>query len=85
MPTHHETTREIGGEINTETTHTFAVNRLIAWYRDSQDVNARIPELSVYLGHARPQNTYWYLSATAELLELAAQRFEVRALPGGSP
>ncbi|MEE9253905.1 MAG: tyrosine-type recombinase/integrase [Pseudomonadales bacterium] len=65
--------------------HTFAVNRLIAWYRDSQDVNARIPELSVYLGHARPQNTYWYLSATAELLELAAQRFEVRALPGGSP
>jgi len=64
--------------------HTFAVNRLIAWYRDGQDVYARIPELSVYLGHARPQNTYWYLTATSELLELAAQRFEAQTLPGCS-
>jgi len=63
--------------------HTFAVNRLTAWYRDGQDVNARIPELSVYLGHARPQDTYWYLSATAELLGLAAQRFEAQASSGG--
>ena len=63
--------------------HTFAVNRLIAWYRDGEDVNARIPELSVYLGHVKPQNTYWYLSATAELLELAAQRFEAWGSPGG--
>ena len=63
--------------------HTFAVNRLIAWYRDGEDVNARIPELSVYLGHVKPQNTYWYLSATAELLELAAQRFEAWDSPGG--
>lgn len=62
--------------------HTFAVNRLTAWYRDGQDVNARMPELSVYLGHARPQNTYWYLTATAELLELAAQRFEAQASSG---
>lgn len=65
--------------------HTFAVNRLTAWYRDGQDVNARMPELSVYLGHARPQNTYWYLTATAELLELAAERFEAQASSGRLP
>jgi integrase len=65
--------------------HTFAVNRLLAWYRDGQDVNARIPELSVYLGHVKPENTYWYLTATTELLALAARRFEARALFGRSP
>jgi len=65
--------------------HTFAVKRLVAWYRDGQDICARLPELSVYLGHTRPQNTYWYLTATPELLEFAAQRFEAHALPGDLP
>ena len=31
---------------------------------------------SVYLGHAKPQNTYWYLTATPELLRKAGTRFE---------
>ncbi len=56
--------------------HTFAVRRLIAWYHAGENVQARIPELSVYLGHVRPQETYWYLSATPRLLDLAALRFE---------
>jgi integrase len=55
--------------------HTFAVHRLVAWYRDGMDVRARLPELAVYLGHARPQDTYWYLTATPQLLEQAAERF----------
>lgn len=59
--------------------HTFAVNRLLSWYCDGEDVYARLPELSIYLGHARPQNTYWYLSATPRLLEVAARRFELHA------
>lgn len=62
--------------------HTFAVKRLVAWYREGQDIRAQLPELSVYLGHTKPQSTYWYLSATPELLDLAAQRFEAYALPG---
>ena len=56
--------------------HTFAVRRLLAWYREGADVRARLPELSVYLGHLKPEDTYWYLSAVPELLGIAALRFE---------
>ena len=56
--------------------HTFAVKTLLGWYQDGQDVQARTPALSAYLGHAGPAATYWYLSATPELLALAAGRLE---------
>jgi site-specific recombinase XerD len=55
--------------------HTFAVHRLLAWYRDGQDVNARLPWLATYLGHVNIQSTQVYLHATAELLEQVDQRF----------
>ena len=56
--------------------HTFAVRRLLNWYSQGMDVNKLLPQLSVYLGHAKPQNTYWYLTATPELLRKAGSRFE---------
>lgn len=56
--------------------HSFAVNTLVGWYRDGGDVAARLPLLSTYLGHVDPQATYWYLSASPELLGLAAERLE---------
>jgi integrase len=56
--------------------HTFAVRRLLDWYSEGKDVNQLLPHLSVYLGHAKPQNTYWYLTATPELLRQASSRFE---------
>jgi integrase len=56
--------------------HTFAVNTLLGWYRAGIDVQARLPLLSTYLGHIDPGSTYWYLSATPELLALVAQRLE---------
>jgi len=62
--------------------HTFTVSRMLAWYRDGVDVQARLPELSVYLGHVRPQETYWYLTATPELLTAASVRFENYSAPG---
>jgi integrase/recombinase XerD len=62
--------------------HTFAVKTLLSWYRDGQDVQARLPALSTYLGHASPAATYWYLTATPELLALAAGRLE--AAPGSA-
>src|SRR6185295_6521272 len=31
--------------------HSFAVYRLLAWYRDGGDVQARLPLLTTYLGH----------------------------------
>jgi integrase/recombinase XerD len=62
--------------------HSFAVKTLLGWYRDGQDVQARMPALSTYLGHASPAATYWYLTGTPELLALAAGRLETT--PGGA-
>ncbi len=54
--------------------HTFAIRTLLGWYRTDQNVQAKIPSLSTYLGHREPASTYWYLSAAPELLTLAAAR-----------
>jgi len=62
--------------------HSFAVHRLLAWYRDGGDVQARLPLLSTYLGHVCLVSTQVYLSITAELLHEAACRFHAPVLPG---
>jgi integrase/recombinase XerD len=56
--------------------HSFAVRVLLGWYRDGDEVEARLPSLSTYLGHTKPTSTYWYLSAVPELMAIAAQRLE---------
>jgi integrase len=56
--------------------HTFAVNTILDAYRSADDVQARLPLLSTYLGHVHPGSTYWYLQAAPELLALAGQRLE---------
>lgn len=56
--------------------HSFAVRTLLDAYRAGDDVQARLPLLSTYLGHVHPGSTYWYLSAAPELLALAGQRLE---------
>ncbi len=58
--------------------HTFAVRTLLSWYRSGEDVQAKLPWLSTYLGHREPASTYWYLSAAPELLSLAAERQNTR-------
>jgi integrase/recombinase XerD len=63
--------------------HTFAVERLRQWYHCGVDVQAMIPNLAVYLGHLRPEESYWYLSATPDLLTAAAERFQHYAGQGG--
>lgn len=57
--------------------HTFVVRTLLRWYQAGEDVEARLPTLSTYLGHRDPRSTYWYLSAAPELLALAADRLEL--------
>ena len=57
--------------------HTFAVRTLLGWYQTGEDVEARAPALSTYLGHRDPRSTYWYLSAAPELLALAAGRLDL--------
>jgi site-specific recombinase XerD len=56
--------------------HTFAVHRLISWYRQGADVQKLLPQLAVYLGHAHLVSTQVYLSMTPELLAEANARFE---------
>jgi integrase len=56
--------------------HSFAVRKLLDWYRAGLDVESRLPLLSTYLGHVSPASTYWYLTAAPELLALAGQRLE---------
>ncbi len=55
--------------------HTFAVTCLQRWYQQGLDVQLWLPRLSVYLGHVRPHETFWYLTAVPELLTVAAERF----------
>ena len=56
--------------------HSFATKTLLAWYRNGMNIDRHMPELSAYLGHAHVTDTYWYLSAVPELLQLAATRLE---------
>jgi len=81
--------RDTGPRIH-DLRHTFAVHRLLAWYRDGQDVNARLPWLATYLGHVDIGSTQVYLHATAELLEQVDEHFHRHYLqhvksPGGAP
>lgn len=56
--------------------HTFAVNRLVGWYRENKDVQQLLPMLSVYMGHTKLAHTSVYLSMTDDLLREANFRFE---------
>jgi len=51
--------------------HSFAVNTILDAYRNGNDPGTRLAILSTYLGHINPAQTYWYLSASPELLKLA--------------
>lgn len=55
--------------------HTFACQRLQQWYAEGIDVTPHLAALATYLGHAKITDTYWYLTATPDLLALAAGRF----------
>jgi integrase/recombinase XerD len=65
--------------------HRFAVEVLLRWYREGVDVERHLPELSTYLGHVKVGDTYWYLSATPQLLQLALGRLEHSRTQGVSP
>lgn len=55
--------------------HSFAVHRLLAWYRDGEDVNARLPALATYMGHVDISSTHVYLQPTDELMGEVDRRF----------
>jgi integrase len=56
--------------------HRFVIETLRRWYQTDKDVEAHLPELTTYIGHGHVRDTYWYISATPALLQLATQRLE---------
>ncbi len=58
--------------------HSFAVHRLVRWYRAGVEVHTRLPWLSAYMGHNDILGTEVYLTATPQLLHLAARRLRGR-------
>jgi integrase len=59
-----------------DTRHSFAVNRLTAWYREGVDVQERLAWLSAYLGHDDLLGTQDYLQLTPELRRIVSARHE---------
>jgi integrase/recombinase XerD len=58
--------------------HRFAVQTLLHWHRNGEDVRRRLPILSTYLGHGHVTDTYWYVTATPELMAAVGERLEKR-------
>jgi integrase len=58
--------------------HSFAVRSMLDAYTAGQDGQSRLTLLSTWLGHVHPAHTYWYLSASPELMAVAGQRLEAR-------
>jgi integrase/recombinase XerD len=56
--------------------HRFAVTTLVGWQQAGTDAGALLPLLSTVMGHVNPASTYWYLTATPELMAPVAARLE---------
>ena len=56
--------------------HTFATRTIKVWLEQGIDVNEKLFLLSTYMGHNHPEDTYWYLSSTPELMAIASQKYE---------
>ena len=56
--------------------HLFAVHTLRRWYRDGEDLDAKLPLLATYLGHQHVAGTQRYLHLTAEIFPEITARVE---------
>ena len=64
--------------------HTYAVRTILGWHAAGEDVNSLLPVLATCMGHKSAAETYWYLTGTPELMEVAAAAFA--SMPeGGLP
>jgi integrase/recombinase XerD len=56
--------------------HAFAARTLLDWHRAGSEIERKLAVLSTFLGHTNPRDTYWYLQAVPELLELVGRRLD---------
>ncbi len=61
-----------------DTRHAFAVNALWRWYRNGEDVQAKLPLLATYMGHVSIISTAYYLPFVEQLATAASARFAAR-------
>ena len=54
--------------------HTFICQALLRGQQDNQ-IDHVVDAISTYVGHAKVSDTYWYISATPELMSSASERF----------
>lgn len=65
--------------------HSFAVHRLLKWYREGQDVNRKLILLTTYMGHSDIKHTQVYLTVSDVVLVEARRRVEDALRLGGRP
>lgn len=62
--------------------HTFIVRSALRFYKEEEDIERCLSALSIYVGHAKVVDTYWYFTGIPELMTIAADRFQ-RYAEGG--
>jgi integrase len=55
--------------------HVFAVQALLRWYRQGADVQSKLPQLSMYMGHVSIVSTAYYLHFIPDVARMASRRF----------
>ena len=56
--------------------HTFAVHRMVKWYEEGADLNAKLPVLATYMGHQSLYSTQQYLHLTMDLFADISSRLD---------
>ncbi len=64
--------------------HAFVVERINSWAREGADVDAMMPYLSKYLGHAGPKETFYYYHQAMDAISIVRELDSVcsRVVPG---
>ena len=58
--------------------HSYAVHRMLLWYEQGADLNAKLPLLATYLGHVSLSSSQYYLRLTEDLLSEVMSRYQAR-------
>lgn len=63
--------------------HGFIVGAVLDGYQRGLDVQARLAVIATYAGHVDPKASYWYLTASPELMTIAGERLDAHLKEAG--
>jgi integrase len=58
--------------------HSYAIHRMLLWYKQGADLGAKLPLLATYLGHVGLSSSQYYLRLTEDLLSEVISRYQAR-------